>query len=170
MQRDAALGQDERLLVAMLHQCHVRLVMHDAREHIVGRYRHREAFTLPQPRDGFVCSARLREQYRGQRMNERQVTPVADSMKSRGRLRQVLTNDARVANLLVAKGELIVSKTDRARVMRALGMLQRSCMERDRTRLFTARERDATVQSPQVGKPGVGDLFFERVRRTAKDG
>ena len=42
MQRDAALGEGERLIVAMPHQRHVRLVVHDAREHIVGWDRHGE--------------------------------------------------------------------------------------------------------------------------------
>ena len=63
MQGHAALGENERLIVAMLHQCDIRLIVHDAGKHIVGGYRHCESFTLPEPCDGFVGSTRLREQH-----------------------------------------------------------------------------------------------------------
>ena len=50
VQRDAALGQRQRLIVTMAHQRDVRLVVHDAGEHVVGLDRHRQPLALAQRR------------------------------------------------------------------------------------------------------------------------
>jgi hypothetical protein len=57
MQRDAALGQRQRLIVMMAHQRHVRLVVDDSREHVVGVNRHGEPFAVAQRGGGFVAAA-----------------------------------------------------------------------------------------------------------------
>ena len=57
-------------------------------------------------------------------MDERQVTPIAGSMKRRGGFSEVLANDARIANLLVAERELVMRKTNRSRLVSELGMRQ----------------------------------------------
>ena len=50
VQRDAALGERQRLIVAMAHQRDVRLVVDDAREDVVGGNRHRQTLALTQSR------------------------------------------------------------------------------------------------------------------------
>ena len=78
MQRDTALGEREGLIVAMLHQCDVRLVVHDPREHVVGGNRHGETFTLAECGDRFFAAPRLREQNGRKRVNEREVATIAN--------------------------------------------------------------------------------------------
>ena len=57
VQRDAPLGQRERLLVLVPHQRDVRLIVHDAREHIVGLDGHGQAFTLRERRGGLLAAS-----------------------------------------------------------------------------------------------------------------
>ena len=112
MQRDASLGERERLLVLVPHERDVRLVVHDPREHIVCLDRHRETLALPESRRSFFTAARLREKDRGQRMDEGEVAAIACRVKCRGGFSEVFADDARVANLLVAEGELVVGEPD----------------------------------------------------------
>ena len=148
VQRDTALGERERLIVPMPHQCHVRLVVHDPREHVVGGNRHGEAFALAECGDRFFAAAGLREQDGGQRVHEREVATIAGGMQCGGGFCQMLANDAGIADLLVAERELVVRKADGARIVRELGVLERARVQRDRARLFASRERDAAVQPP----------------------
>jgi hypothetical protein len=99
MQCHAAFRKRERLIVPMTHQRNVRLVVHDSREHVVGRDRHRETFTLPETRRRFIDATGLREQHGGQRVNECEMPSIARGMKRGGGFRQVLANNARVADL-----------------------------------------------------------------------
>ena len=115
MQRDAALGERERLIVAMLHQRHVRLVVHDPREHVVGGNRHGETLALAQCGDRFVAAAGLREQNGRQRVHEREVATIASGMQRGSGLGQMLANDAGIADLLVAERKLVVREADGAR-------------------------------------------------------
>ena len=126
MQRDAALGERERLIVPMPHQRDVRLVVHDAGEHVVGVNGHREPFALPQRGRGFVVAARLREQHRRQRVDEREMAAIAGGVQRGCGFGQVLADDAGIADLLVAEGQLVMREADRARVVRQLGVLQRA--------------------------------------------
>ncbi len=64
MQADAALRERERLVVAMPHQRDVRLVVHDARQHVVSGDRHRQPFALAKRGAGFVGTPGLCEQHR----------------------------------------------------------------------------------------------------------
>ncbi|HZL94079.1 MAG TPA: hypothetical protein VFB99_10560 [Vicinamibacterales bacterium] len=126
MQRDTALGEREGLIVAMLHQCHVRLVVHDPREHIVGGNRHGETLALAECGDRFFAAAGLREQNGRQRVNKREVATIANGMQCGGSLCQMLANDAGIAYLLVTERKLVVRKTDGARIVREFGVFERA--------------------------------------------
>jgi hypothetical protein len=132
MQRYAALRQRERLVVTMLHQRDVRLVVHDSSEHIVCRDGHREPFTLTKCGDCFITAASLCQKYSRQRVNQRQMTTVTNGVQRGGRFRQMLADDAGIADLLVAKGKLVMRETNRTRVVCKLGVLQGSCVKGDR--------------------------------------
>ena len=136
----------------MLHQCHVRLVVHDPREHIVGRNRHRETLALAECGDRFFAAAGLREQNGRQRVNEREVAAIANGMQGGGGLCQMLANDAGIADLLVTERQLVVRETDGARIVRELGVFERTRVKSNRARLFASRERDAAVQPPGIGE------------------
>ena len=152
VQRDAALGERQRLIVAMAHQRHVRLVVNDAREDVVGGDGHRQTLGLSQSGRGFVHTSRLRQQDRRQRVDEREMTSIAGRVQRRRRFREMVADDARVADLLVAEGQLVVGKTDRARVVRELGVLQRARMQRDRPRLLALGVRDPAMQAPESSR------------------
>ena len=81
MQRDTALGQRQRLIVAMAHQRHVRLVVDDAGEDVVGGNGHRQTLALSQSGRGFVHAPGLREENRRQRVDERQMTSIAGGVQ-----------------------------------------------------------------------------------------
>ena len=53
-------------------------------------------------------------------------------------------------------------------VVRELGVFERARVQSDRARLFASRKRDAAVQPPGIGETCVGNLFAQRVRRTAE--
>ena len=62
MQGHTALGEGERLVVVVAHERHVRLVVDDAGQHVVGLDGLREPLTLAKRTRGLVGSAGLREQ------------------------------------------------------------------------------------------------------------
>ena len=62
----------------------------------------------------------------------------------------MLTDDARLTNLLVAERQLIVREADGARIVRQLSMPERACVQRDGARLFTASIGEAPVQTPET--------------------
>ena len=136
----------------MPHQRHVRLVVHDPREHVVGGNRHRQTLALPQRGGRFVDAAGLREQHGRQRVDEREVTSIAGGVQRRCGFGEVLADDARIADLLVAEGQLVVGETDGARFVRELGVLQRARVQRDRARLLALGVRDAAVQPPRASR------------------
>ena len=125
VQAHAAFGKRQRVIVAMPHQHDVRLVVHDSREHVVRGNRHGEAFALTKRRGGFVRPARLREQHRRQRVDEREMTAIAGGVQRGRGFGEVLAHDARIADLLVGEGQLVVREADRARVVRQFGVLER---------------------------------------------
>ena len=168
VQRDAALGERQRLIVLMAHQRDVRLVVDDPRQHVVGRNRHREPFALSQGGGGLVVAAGLREQHGRERVDEREVTPVAGGVERRSGFRQVVADDAGVADLLVAERQLVVGEADGARVVRELGVLQRARVQRDRARLLAARKGEAAVQPPERREARVGERLAHRVGRAAE--
>ena len=88
-------------------------------------------------------------------MNEREVTAIANGVQCRGGLCQMLANDAGIADLLVTERQLVVRETDRARIVRELGVFERTRVKSDRARLLAACECDPAVQPPRIGEPCV---------------
>ena len=125
LQLDAALGQRQRLLVAVLHHRDVRLVAAHRRQHVAGLDDQREPLGLAQRGHRFVEPPFLRERDARQRVDQREVAPIAGGVQRRGGLRDVLADDGGVADLAVAVPELVVGEADGARVVGALGLLQR---------------------------------------------
>ncbi len=64
-------------------------------------------------RDRLFDAAALREHDARQRVQQREIAPVAGGMQRRRGLRDVLADDGRVADLLVAVPELVVREADR---------------------------------------------------------
>ena len=102
VQRHAALGERERLLVAVLQHRDVRLVAADGRQHVVGVDRRARAARPAAAPAALRRSARLRERDARQRVHEREMAPIAGGVQRRGRLADVLAHDGGVADLLVA--------------------------------------------------------------------
>ena len=170
LQRDGALGERLRLLVAMPDQRDVRLVDADDRERVVRCQRRGLTLGQPQRRRRFVVAAALRVHDARQRLHERQVSPVAGGVKRRGRLADVLADDRGVADLDVAERQLVVGEAHRPRVVRRLRVLEGAAVERDRTRLFRPGVGDATVQAPQRREHDVRHDVAERIGRTPQNG
>ena len=131
MKRHAALGERQRVIVSMTHEGDVGLVVHDTSEHIVGGNRHGQPFALSKSGRGLIAAPRLREQDRRQRVDEREMPAVTRGMQRRCGFCQVIADDARITDLLVAKSQLIVREADRTRFVRTLGVLQRAGVKRD---------------------------------------
>ena len=127
MDRDAALRQRERRLVAMLQHHHVRLIAADRREHVVGLHRCREALGLAERRERLVVAADLRERDAGERLHQREVPPVSPRVQRRRRLGDVLPDDRDVADLSIAEAQLVMRQADRAEIVRDLRVLERWC-------------------------------------------
>ena len=81
---------------------------------------------------GFIAASGLREQDSRERVHERQVAAIAGRVEGGGGLGQMLTDDARFTDLLVAEGEFVVGQTDGTRVVREFGVLERAGVQRDR--------------------------------------
>ena len=150
VQVDRALGERERLFVAVANQRDVGLVAVDRREHIIGLENRGHALGLAQRGIRFVVAAGLREHHRRQRMHHREVALVARGVQRGRGFGNVLAHDRHVADLPIALAEIEVGEPDGARVVRDLGLLQRAVVQRDRPRLLAARKRDPAVQAPQI--------------------
>ena len=155
LQLHAPLGELQRLVVAVLHHRDVRLVAADGRDHVAGADHHREALGLAERRHRLVEPPFLRERDAAQRVDQREVAAIAGGVQRGRRLRDVLADDGRVADVAVAEPELVVGEPDRARIVRALRLLQgarpRSAMPREGSPL---RNRQLAVQPPQLRQPG----------------
>ena len=88
----------------MTHQGDVGLVVDDSGKDVVGRNRHRESFALPECRGCFIDASGLRQQDRRQGMHEREMSAIAGRVQGRRGFRQVIADDAGVADLLVNRG------------------------------------------------------------------
>ena len=168
VQRHAALGERQRLLVAVLHHRDVRLVAADECEDVVGVDRRGEPLRVPQGAHGFVVAAALRERHAGERVHEGEVPAVAGGVQRRGGLADVLADDRDVADFRVALAELVVGEADRARVVRDLGLLERAAVMRDGARLIAAGGGDAAVQPPERRQAAGWERLAERVGRPAE--
>ena len=150
LQLDAAFRQRQRLLVPMLHQRDVGLVATDRRQHVPRLDEHGQPLSLRERRHRLFEASLLRESHAGERVHHRQVPPVADGMEGRRRLRQMLADDARVADLPVAEAQLEMRQTNRPRIVGTLGGLERFGQEGDATRRFAARGGQSAMHSPEV--------------------
>ena len=168
MEIHGALGERQRLLVAMANQRDVGLVPVHGREHIVGLQHRRHALGLAERGVGFVVASGLRQHDRRQRVHHGEVATVAGGVQRRGSLGNVLADDGHVADLAITLPEIEVGEADGARVVGDFGLLERAVMQGDRARLFAARERDAAVQSPQIRVQDLRELLAERVGRPAQ--
>ena len=170
VERDAALGQRERLLVAVLEHHHVRLVAADRGQHVVGVDERGQPLGVPQRRHRFFVAPELRERDARQRVDEREVAAVAGGVQRGRGLGDVLADDRDVADLAVALAELVVGEPDGARVVRGLGLLQRAAVHGDRARLVAAGRGQPAVQPPQRRQPARRDGVAEGVGRAAERG
>ena len=154
LQRNAALGERERLFGPVLHQRDVGLVAADGAEHVAGLDHERQPLSLPQRRHRFVQASFLRQHDAGKRVHHRQVPAVASRMKRGRSAGNVLAHDGGVADLAVADPKLVVGEPDRPGVVRALGELQRAGEKRNTPRGFAAGDGDAAVHAPEIGETG----------------
>ena len=170
MKADTALRQRERVVMPVAHQGDVRLVVHDPGEDVVCGNGHRETFALTEGGGGLIGSPRLGEQYRRERVNEREVAAIASGVQRRRRFGQLLADDAGIADAAIGEGELVMCEPDGARVVRQLGVLERARMMGDGARLITACERQAAVQPPQHGELAVRKFLAQSVGRAPERG
>jgi hypothetical protein len=167
---DALLGERQRLVVAMPHHRHVRLVpVHDG-QHVVGVHGGGEALGLAQRGERLVEAAGLRERAAGERVHQGEAAAIADRVQRRGGLGEVLAHRRGLADLLVAACELEAGEADGARVVRELCLPQRALVQRDGARLLAAHLRHAAVQPPEVREGCGGHGLAERVGRPAEHG
>ena len=170
LQRRALFGERERLLVAMLNQRDVRLVVADDAEHVLRLHRRREALGLTKRRHRLFDAPALREHDARQRVEQREVAPIARGVKRRRGLGDVLADDGRVADLLVAEAELVVREADGFGIVRLLGVTQRAAEQRDRARLVAFGKRDAAVKPPECREQRGRKIVARRVGRPAERG
>ena len=152
LQLDAALGKRQRLFVAVLHERHVGLVSADGRQHVAGFDDHRQALGLSQRRQRLVQATLLRTRHTGQRMNHREMPTVACRMESGCRLGDVFANNRHVADVAVTEAQFVVPEANSARIVRAFGLPQCLGEKRNAAGGFTARNRQAAVDPPQIGQ------------------
>ncbi len=159
LQLDAALREAERLLVTVLHQRHVRLIAADRRQDVDGLDEQRKPLGLRQRRHGLFEPPFLRERDSRQRVHHRQVPPVANGVKRRCCLGEVLADDRHVADLAIAEAQLEVGQADGARIVGALGGLQGLGQESDAAGRLAPCGREAAVHTPEVGYAGGIEAF-----------
>ncbi len=170
VQRDAALGQRERLLVLVTHHRDVGLVAADERQHVFGLDLLGEVLALAERRHRFIGPAGLRERDARQGVDERKVAPVTGCVERRGGLAEVFAHDGKVADAPVGERQFVVRQADGAGVVRRLGEFQGSGEQSDGTRLVAPRRGDAAVHPPERRQPRRLDRFAQRVGRPAESG
>ena len=122
VQRHRALGEGERLVVAMPHHRHVRLVAADAPQDVLGLRRRGQLLGLPKRAHGLVVAAGLGVDDAEQRVDRREVAPVAGRVEGRDGLAHLLPDDGGIADLPVADAQLVVGEADGSGVERLLGL------------------------------------------------
>ena len=163
VQRDAAFGEGERLLVPVLHHRDDRLVPAHQGEHVVGVHAGREALRLAQRAHRLVVSACLPERRTGERMHEREVAAIARRVQRRRGLADVLADDGDVADFLVTLAELVVSQSNGPGVVADLRLLEGADVMCDGARLIATRGRHAAVQPPERRQAAGRQGFAQRV-------
>jgi hypothetical protein len=81
-------------------------------------------------------------------MNHCEVASIAGGVEGGGRLGDVLTNDRHVPDVAIAEPELVVSKADRPRIMRAFRLPQRFGQKCDAPGGLTAGHGQSSVHPP----------------------
>ena len=157
----------QRLLVPMLHHRDVRLVAADGRDDVAGADHHRQPLGLAQRRHRLVEPSFLRERHAAQRVDEREVAAVAGRVQRRRRLRDVLADDRRVADVAVAEAELVVGEADRARVVRALRLLQRAARA-GRCRATVHPWRSPACRAAATARTAAPDAAARALRAAAR--
>ena len=115
VQRHAALGERERLFVAVLQHHDARLIAADGGEHVVGMHDRRKPLGLTERGHRFVVASQLGERDARQRMHERQVAAIARRVESGRGFGDVLAHGRGVADVAVALAELVVREPDAPR-------------------------------------------------------
>ena len=154
MNRHAAFGERERLIVTVLEHHHTGLIPTDRGHDIIGVNSIGQPFGLAERGHRLFVVALLRERNSGQGMYEREMPPVAGGEQRRGRLRDVFADDRDVADLPIALTELVVGEPDGARIVSDLGLLEGPTVMGDRARLIAPSEGQPSVQPPQGRQAG----------------
>jgi len=66
----------------------------------------------------------------------------------------VLAHDRHLADLSIAETELVMGKSDRAGIVRPVGLAQGLGEKRDTARRLAARDRETAMYPPKVGQAG----------------
>jgi hypothetical protein len=168
LQPHAALGKLEGLLVAVLYQRDVCLVVDDDAKGVVGADGRCETLGLAQGRYGLLDASVLGKDDRRQRVEEREVSAIAGSVKGRSRLRDVLADNGVVTNLSIAEAELIVDEPDGLRIVGELGLFEGAPMESNRAGLITPGEGNPSVKSPERREPRGRNRIAQGIRQATE--
>jgi hypothetical protein len=168
LQPHAALGKLEGLLVAVLYQRDVCLVVDDDAKGVVGADGRCETLGLAQGRYGLLDTSVLGKDDRRQRVEEREVSAIAGSVKGRSRLRDVLADNGVVTNLSIAEAKLIVDEPNGLRIVGKLGLFEGAPMQSNRARLVTPREGNPSVKSPKRRQARGGNRIAQGIRQTTE--
>ena len=103
-------------------------------------------------------------------MQQREIAPVSSRVQRRSRLGDVLAEDCRVADLLVAVPQFVVREANRFLIVGLLGMTQCPAEECDRARLIAFGKCDAAVKPPQRREECGRKVVARRVGWPAKRG
>ncbi len=165
---DAALGEGQRLVEPVRHQRQDGLVVCGAGQDVVGVDGRGEPFRQPQRRGGFLDAPFLPLEHARQPVHERQVALVAGGVQRVGGLGEMLADDGGVAHPLVAHGQFVVGQANQPRIVRQFREFEGARVQGDRPRLLAALEREASVQAPQRGEPGIRKRLFRNVGRPSQ--
>ena len=171
LQGRASFGERQGLLVTVLNQRDVGLVVTDDAENVLSLNGGGEPFGLTERRDGFFNPPPPLGQHDArQRVEERQIPPIARGMQRGRGLGDVLANDRRVAHLLVTESQLIMREADGLGVVRKLGLAKRPADQRDGARLVALGERNAAVPAPARGEQRRRKVVARGIGRTSQCG
>ena len=131
LELDAALGQRQGLVVAMLQRGDVRLIAVNRRQDVASLHGDRQPLGMAHRDQRLLQPALLSQRDARQRVHHRQIPPIAGGVKGGGGGGEMLPDDGAVADLAVAEPELVVGQADRPRVVGALGQFQGFGQERD---------------------------------------
>ena len=168
VQRQGAVGERQRLVVAVAHERDVGLVAAHERQHVLGARHGGQVLGLPQRRHRLVEPSRLRRHDADQRVTEREVAAVARGVEGRDRLGDLLAHDRRVADLAVAHAQLVVREADGPRVERELRLLEGAAEQGDGARLVAAQRGEAAVEAPERRELRRRDPLAQHVGRAAE--